>query len=130
MLTEERHRLHALPDAPYTAARGDPEVSWSSTVSFGGVTYSVPHTLADETVWVRVSSWSPTAHRQAQSRLPATSVRRLGSDDRRRPLPASARLGRSARRPKPTSAAETEFLAIGAAPAPGSLKQLPRARAA
>ena len=48
MLTEERHRLHALPERPYTAALGETrKVSWSSTVSFGGVTYSVPHTLAD-----------------------------------------------------------------------------------
>ena len=54
MLTEERHRLHALPEAPYTAALGNRKVSWSSTISFGGVTYSVPHALADETVWVRV----------------------------------------------------------------------------
>ena len=55
MLTEERHRLHALPERPYTAALGETrKVSWSSTVSFGAVTYSVPHTLADETVWVRV----------------------------------------------------------------------------
>ena len=52
---EERHRLHALPEGPYTAALGETrKVSWSSTVSFGAVTYSVPHTLADETVWVRV----------------------------------------------------------------------------
>ena len=29
-------------------------VSWTSTISFGGVTYSVPHTLADQSVWVRV----------------------------------------------------------------------------
>ena len=55
MLAEEQHRLHALPEAPYTAVLGQTrKVSWSSTVSFGGVTYSVPHTLADETVWVRV----------------------------------------------------------------------------
>ena len=55
MLTEERHRLHALPVAPYTAVFGETrKVSWNSTVSFGGATYSVPHTLADETVWVRV----------------------------------------------------------------------------
>ena len=37
MLTEERHRLHALPEAPYTAALGETrKVSWSSTISFGG----------------------------------------------------------------------------------------------
>ena len=47
--------LHALAEAPYTATFGETrKVSWSSTISFGGVTYSVPHTLADETVWVRV----------------------------------------------------------------------------
>ena len=39
--------LHALPEAPYTAALGETrKVSWSSTVSFGAVTYSV-HTLED-----------------------------------------------------------------------------------
>ena len=55
MLAEEQHRLHALPEAPYTAVLGQTrKVSSSSTISFGGVTYSVPHTLADETVWVRV----------------------------------------------------------------------------
>ena len=43
MLTEEQHRLHALPERPYTAALGETrKVSWSSTVSFGAVTYSVP----------------------------------------------------------------------------------------
>ena len=40
---------------PYTAALGETQkVTWSSTISFSAVTYSAPHTLADETVWVRV----------------------------------------------------------------------------
>ena len=55
MLAEEQARLHRLPDAAFTAAFGETrKVSWSSTISYGGVTYSVPHTLADQTVWVRV----------------------------------------------------------------------------
>src|SRR5205823_3006053 len=55
MLLEEQHRLHRLPDLPYTAVFGETrKVSWSATISYGGVLYSVPHTLADETVWVRV----------------------------------------------------------------------------
>jgi transposase len=55
MLAEERPRLHRLPDVAFTAAFGETrKVSWTSTISFGGVTYSVPHTLADQVVWVRV----------------------------------------------------------------------------
>ena len=55
MLAEEQRRLHRLPDVAYTAAFGETrKVSWSSTISFGGVTYSVPHTLVDDPVWVRV----------------------------------------------------------------------------
>src|SRR5579859_7518127 len=55
MLAEERHRLHRVPDVAYTAAFGETrKVSWSATISYGGVTYSVPHTLADQQVWVRV----------------------------------------------------------------------------
>jgi hypothetical protein len=51
MLVEEQQRLHRLPDRPYTAVFGETrKVSWSLTISFGGVTYTVSHTLADETV--------------------------------------------------------------------------------
>ena len=55
MLAEERARLHRLPATAFAAAFGETrKVSWSSTISLGGVTYSVPHQLADEQVWVRV----------------------------------------------------------------------------
>src|SRR5579862_4282740 len=55
LLVEERAHLHRLPDQPYTAAFGETRrVSWSATISYGGVMYSVPHTLADQTVWARV----------------------------------------------------------------------------
>ncbi len=51
LLVEEHQRLHRLPERPYTAVFGDTrEVSWSATISFGRVPYSVPHTLADEAV--------------------------------------------------------------------------------
>jgi hypothetical protein len=55
MLAEERQRLHRLPERPYTTVLGETrKVSWTSTISYGGVTYSVPHHLVDETVWVRI----------------------------------------------------------------------------
>ena len=117
MLAEERHRLHALPEAPYTAALGETrKVSWSSTVSFGGVTYSVPHTLADETVWVRVDGEQVVVTHCAPSG-PIEVARHQRStpghpmiDDAHYPSRPAGPLGR---RPKATSAAEAEFLAIG-----------------
>ena len=92
------------------------KVSWSSTVSFGGVTYSVPHTLADETVWVRVDGERVVVTHCASSG-PIEVARHQRStpghpmiDDAHYPPRPAGPLGR---RPKPTSAAETEFLAIG-----------------
>ncbi|MFZ2345677.1 MAG: IS21 family transposase [Candidatus Microthrix parvicella] len=56
MLAEEQARLHRIPDEPYTIAFGESRsVSWSSTIQFRGARYSVPHTLCDERVWVRLS---------------------------------------------------------------------------
>lgn len=56
LLGIERAHLHPVPDAPYTAAFGESRsVGWSATVSFRGARYSVPHTLAGTTVWVRAS---------------------------------------------------------------------------
>ena len=57
LLETERDHLHPIPDAPYTAAFGESRsVGWSATVSFRGARYSVPHTLAGTTVWVRASA--------------------------------------------------------------------------
>ena len=117
MLTEERHRLHALPERPCTAALGETrEVSWGSTVSFGAVTCSVPHTLADETVRVRVGGdhlvvtrcapWGPIEAARRQRSTPGHPM----IDDAHCPARPAGPLGR---RPKPASAAETEFGAIG-----------------
>ena len=117
MLTEEQHRLHRLPEAPYTAALGETrKVSWSSTVSFGGVTYSVPHTLADETVWVRVDGervvvthCAPSGPLEVARHQRSTPGHPMIDDAHYPPRPP----GPLARRPKPASAAETEFCAIG-----------------
>jgi len=57
MLETERGHLHPVPDAPYTAAFGESRrVGWSSTVSFRGARYSVPHAWAGGQVWVRVAA--------------------------------------------------------------------------
>jgi len=117
MLVEEQQRLHRLPVAPYTAVFGETrKVSWSSTVSFGGVTYSVPHALADETVWVRVDGdevvvvhCAPSGPVEVARHQRSTPGRPMIDDAHYPPRPA----GPLARRPKPASAAEAEFLAIG-----------------
>ena len=118
MLAEEQARLHRLPDAAFTAAFGETrKVSWSSTISFGGVTYSVPHTLADEVVWVRVDGDEIVATHVAGTG--AVEVARHARSTpgnpthRRRPLPAPTRRARWPANPRPTNAAEAEFLALG-----------------
>ena len=117
MLVEEQQRLHRLPEAPYTAVFGETrKVSWNSTVSFGGVTYSVPHALADETVWVRVDGervavthCAPSGPVEVARHQRSTPGHPMIDDAHYPPRPA----GPLARRPKPTSAAEAEFLALG-----------------
>ena len=117
MLAEEQARLHRLPEAAFTAAFGETrKVSWSSTISFGGVTYSVPHTLVDAEVWVRVDG----------DEIVATHVAAAGAVEVARHLrstPGTPRIddahypprpaGPLNRQPKPTNAAEAEFLALG-----------------
>ena len=55
MLAEERARLHPLPEHPYTAAFGVTRTVRLNTpmIAFEHGSYSVPHTLAGQTVWVR-----------------------------------------------------------------------------
>jgi len=117
MLAEEQQRLHRLPETPYTAVFGETrKVTGSSTISFGGVTYSVPHTLADETVWVRVdgdhivvvhcASSGPVEVARHQRSTPGRPM----IDDAHYPPRPAGPLGRQ---PRPASTAEAEFLAIG-----------------
>lgn len=117
MLTEEQQRLHALPQRPYTAVLGETrKVSWSSTISYGGVTYSVPHQLVDESVWVRVDGDEIVVCHCSPSGVVDVARHRRGTpgspviDDAHYPPRPDGPL---ARKPKPSSAAETEFLAIG-----------------
>jgi transposase len=117
MLAEEQARLHRLPRDPYTAAFGvTRKVSWSATISFGGVTYSVPHTLADENVWVRVDGdevvavhVSAAGAAEVARHLRSTPGNPAINDAHYPPRPD----GPLNRKPKPTNPAEAEFLAIG-----------------
>jgi hypothetical protein len=117
MVVEERARLHRLPECAFTAAFGETrKVSWSSTISFGGVTYSVPHKLIDESVWVRVDG----------DEIVATHVSGKGAVEVARHLrstPGTPRIddahypprpaGSLNRLPKAANPAEAEFLALG-----------------
>jgi hypothetical protein len=117
MLAEERGRLHRLPVTAFTAAFGETrKVSWSATISFGGVIYSVPHTLIDSEVWVRVDG----------DEIVATHVSPAGAVEvarHQRSTPGTPRIddshypprppGALAREPKAGNVAESEFLALG-----------------
>jgi transposase len=117
MLAEEQARLHRLPDTPFTAAFGETrKVTWSSTISYGGVIYSVPHQLIDAEVWIRVDGdevvathlGSSGAVEVARHQRSTPGTPRI-DDTHYPPRPA----GPLNRQPKPTNAAEAEFLAIG-----------------
>jgi transposase len=117
LLAEEAQRLHPLPATAYTAAFGETRrVSWSATISYGGVVYSVPHTLAEETVWVRVEGEEiVVTHVSGQGAVEVARHRRstpgnpVICDEHYPPRPA----GPLGRQPKATSAAEEAFLALG-----------------
>lgn len=117
LLGEERERLHQLPERAYTSVFGQTRrVSWSATVSFGGVTYSVPHTLADERVWVRVDgdeivvTHCPASGPVEVARHRRSTPGRPVIDDAHYPPRPSGPLGRQ---PKPTNQAEDAFLVLG-----------------
>ena len=117
MLADERARLHPVPAAPFTAALGvTRRVDAMSLVSFEGGQYSVPHQLAGEVVHVRRhGNQVVIAHVGPEG--PAEVARHLVTS------PGSPRLdeahyppappGALNREPKPRTAAEAEFLAIG-----------------
>jgi hypothetical protein len=118
MLIEEQNRLHRLPEMAFTAAFGETrKVSWSSTISFGGVAYSVPHQLVDAEVWVRVDGDEVVATHVDAACGAVEVARHLRStpgtpriDDAHYPPRPAGPLNRQ---PRATNGAEAEFLALG-----------------
>jgi transposase len=117
MLEVERAELHAVPDVPYSAAFGESRVvGWSSTVSFRGARYSVPHTLVDTVVWVRAGSGEVVivagqgsgAKEVARHRL--VTPGQASIDDAHYPERTRQPLERA---PRATKASEAAFLALG-----------------
>jgi transposase len=113
-LVSERAHLHAVPPEPYTAAFGQTRrVSWSSTITFRGGRYSVPHALVNQVVWARVAGEelvvvSADATEVARHRLVGRGQASIAHEHypprRSDPL---------VRQPRPTHLAEAEFCAIG-----------------
>lgn len=118
MLVEERPRLHRLPEVGFTACFGvTRRVSWSATISFGGVTYSVPHALADETVWARVQGdeliithLAGRGATEVARHALSTPGHPMIDDEHYPPRPA----GPLHRQPRATNPAEEAFLTLGA----------------
>jgi transposase len=126
-LVTERARLHPVPDNPFTSCFGETRrVGRDSTVSVGAVRYSVPHQLVEEKVWVRFhgDDLIVTAIRGGAAVEVARHRRSTPGNPviRDEHYPPSAR---GERTPKPTSAAEAGFLAIG----PGAAAWLTEAAA-
>jgi hypothetical protein len=122
MLAEERVRLHRLPDAVFTAGYGLTRRVPDNTpmISFEAGQYSVPHQLLGQTVWVRVhgagdgeqvviTHLGPAGPVEVARHLRATPGSPQVDDGHFPPAPETA----LDRRPRPRSAAELAFLAIG-----------------
>jgi hypothetical protein len=117
MLAEERARLHPVPAAPFTAALGvTRKVDALSLVTYEGGQYSVPHELAGQPVWVRrhggqvvITHAGPDGPAEVARHLVTTPGSPRVDDGHYPPAPPGA-LGRT---PKPRTAAEAQFLAIG-----------------
>ena len=118
MLAEERARLHRLPEHPWTAAFGVTRTVGLNTpmVAFERGSYSVPHTLAGQTVWVRpyaeqvvivhVGDAGPVEVARHERTTPGCP--RVG--DAHFPPQPEGPLGRT---PRAKTVAEQQFLALG-----------------
>jgi len=119
MLAEEASRLHPLPEVPYTVAFGVTRTVGLTTamVAFEGGSYSAPHRLAGEQVWVRAHGEDVIVV-QVGPDGPVEVARHL------RTTPGNPRLDDSHfeprvgdplnRSPKAATGADAEFLALGA----------------
>lgn len=118
MLVEERHRLHRLPEHPWTAAFGETRTVGcpQPMVQLDWCLYSVPHRLAGEVVWVRcrgedviITHVGPDGPVEV-ARHEVTTPGNPRVDDAHFPPAPEGPLHRT---PVPANAAEAEFLAIG-----------------
>ena len=122
MLAEEQARLHPVPAHPHTVAFGLTRTvpATMPMVAFEAGQYSVPHTLLGETVWVRVHGRGneeqvvivhigPTGPLEVARHRRATPGSPKITEEHFPPAPAGA----LERRPRPKSAADAEFLALG-----------------
>jgi transposase len=119
LLEQERGCLHAVPDAPFTAAFGESRtVSWSSTVSFRGARYSVPGHLCANQVWVRAAAGEviitagegSTAKEVARHDLLGPGQASIKDQHYRRHRRTHNPLART---PRPSNASERDFLGLG-----------------
>ncbi|CAN5812624.1 hypothetical protein BH24ACT5_BH24ACT5_27080 [soil metagenome] len=118
MLAEERHRLHRLPEHPWTSAFGETRIVGcpQPMIQLDWCLYSVPHRLAGETVWVRqrgdeviVTHVGPSGPVEV-ARHERTTPGNPRVDPAHFPPAPEGPLDRT---PVPTNTAEAEFLAIG-----------------
>ncbi len=118
MLAEERHRLHCLPEHPWTSAFGQTRTVGcpQPMIQLDWCLYSVPHRLAGEMVWVRyrgeqviithVGADGPVEVARHERTTPGNPR----VDDAHFPPAPEGPLHRT---PVPANPAEAEFLAIG-----------------
>jgi transposase len=118
MLGEEQHRLHRLPEHPWTAAFGETRTVGcpQPMVQLEWCLYSVPHRLAGEVVWVRrrgetviITHVGPDGPVEV-ARHAVTTPGNPRVDDSHFPPTPEGPLNRT---PVPANPAEAEFLAIG-----------------
>ncbi|MDQ3456267.1 MAG: IS21 family transposase [Actinomycetota bacterium] len=118
MRAEERHRLHRLPEHPWTSAFGETRTVGcpQPMIQLDWCLYSVPHRLAGETVWVRqrgeeviVTHVGPDGPVEVARHVRNTPGNPRVDASHFPPAPE----GPLNRTPVPTNPAEAEFLAIG-----------------
>ncbi|WP_042914993.1 IS21 family transposase [Mycobacterium canetti] len=118
MLAEERARLHPLPAHPYTAAFGVTRTVPPNTamITFEHGSYSVPHTLCGQTVWVRAHDQQVVVVHLGHAgpvevaRHQRTTPGNPRVDDAHFPPRPKGPLGRT---PRAKTVAEAQFLALG-----------------
>lgn len=118
MLAEERHRLHPLPERPYTAVFGVARTVGANVpvVNFDGGEYSVPSSLRGEVVWARhhagevvITAVEATGACEVARHQRTTPGNPRYIDEHFGPAPE----GPLNRTPRPRTDADAAFLAIG-----------------